>query len=118
MRPRGTPPTPRAISSESEPVEIESTFIMLCASPSFMMEPSPYRLRISPTALSSTARLALSTCGVDVSSVAFDDLRGDMFYSPIQMFRSKNLSCHVERSETSCFIKTRLFAALRVTQVV
>src|SRR5581483_4144902 len=46
-----------------------------------MIEPSPYRLRMSPTALSSTARLALSTCGAAdvVSSVAERDLRGDMF---------------------------------------
>jgi len=40
--PRGTPPTPRARSSASEPVEIAGTLRAADSSPSRMMEPLPY----------------------------------------------------------------------------
>ncbi len=51
IRPRGSPPTPRARSMASEPVEIVST-IMRVALPRRMMEPSPNSLVMAETAIS------------------------------------------------------------------
>ena len=54
--PFGTPPTPKAISSERHPVEIASTS-RLAVPPNLIMDPSPYSLLISNW----TASNALST---------------------------------------------------------
>src|SRR5438876_12112391 len=51
MRPRGRPPTPRARSMASEPVESVSTFI-LALLPRRMIEPSPNCLVMLETASS------------------------------------------------------------------
>src|SRR3990172_8629282 len=50
-RPRGMPPTPRAMSRDIDPVGIAST-AMLDDSPNRMMEPSPHRFVISSRACS------------------------------------------------------------------
>ena len=41
MRPRGTPPTPSARSSDSAPVGIAATWTRMESSPIFMIEPGP-----------------------------------------------------------------------------
>src|SRR3972149_5185262 len=55
-RPRGTPPTPRAISSTSAPVEMTSTWSLALASPRLMMEPLPNCFSIWVRARSEEAR--------------------------------------------------------------
>jgi hypothetical protein len=49
MRPRGTPPTPSARSSESDPVEIAATGICV-SSPMRMIAPLPNAFSICPSA--------------------------------------------------------------------
>ena len=49
MRPRGTPPTPSARSSESDPVEIAATGIFV-SSPMRMIAPLPNAFSICPSA--------------------------------------------------------------------
>src|SRR3989337_3613116 len=52
MRPRGMPPTPRAISRAREPVGIVSTAALAAAAPRRMMEPRPNCFSIWPMASS------------------------------------------------------------------
>ncbi len=60
MRPRGRPPTPRAMSRENEPVGIEATST-LWVSPSVIMAPSPNLVRIlARSSLMSPGSLATS----------------------------------------------------------
>ena len=49
MRPRGNPPTPSALSSEMEPVEIAETGTMASFDPSRTMEPLPNCFSICPS---------------------------------------------------------------------
>ena len=60
MRPRGTPPTPSAISRLKLPVGIDSTCILV-ASPNFITAPSPYFLLRLARVVSSAFCLPLST---------------------------------------------------------
>jgi hypothetical protein len=62
-RPRGTPPTPSARSSASDPVGIVST-ARCVASPSLITAPSPYCLMMSLMALSNTAARSRSVSPV------------------------------------------------------
>src|SRR6185503_799772 len=57
-RPRGSPPTPSAISSPSDPVEIAGISTEASAPPSFMMAPFPYCFSIWDRARSSARFLS------------------------------------------------------------
>src|SRR5258708_9214533 len=59
-RPRGMPPTPRAISSAMEPVGMISTAMRCWASPSFMIEPLPNCFSICEMAFSIAFDLSAS----------------------------------------------------------
>jgi len=58
--PRGTPPIPRAMSTESAPVEIDGTLTLAAALPSFMMAPWPNCFSICDRATSSDLPLPSS----------------------------------------------------------
>jgi len=57
-RPRGKPPTPSAMSSPSEPVEIDST-CMVSFEPNFITEPLPNARSICASAASSAFCLSV-----------------------------------------------------------
>src|SRR6185295_11867642 len=71
-RPRGSPPTPRAISSPSDPVEIAGISTGASAPPSFMMAPFPYcfsiwdRARSSARFLSSFSAMGAPLCDREI----------------------------------------------------
>src|SRR5947208_2559886 len=64
MRPRGKPPTPRAASSEIEPVEITDTGTMASFDPNRRIEPLPNCFSIWPRARSKARARSFSSMGV------------------------------------------------------
>ena len=52
IRPRGTPPTPSAMSKPRDPVDIDSILMLAPSSPSRIIEPSPKLLVIDAIAAS------------------------------------------------------------------
>src|SRR5207249_10641392 len=60
IRPRGTPPTPSAMSRPIEPVETTSTGTRALSSPSFMMAPFPNCFSICCSARSSALIFSLA----------------------------------------------------------
>src|SRR5579862_7670992 len=73
MRPSGRPPTPRARSIASEPVESVSTFI-LALLPRRMMEPSPNCLVMEESARSMFFSRAVCATGEGALAVAALDM--------------------------------------------
>ena len=70
MRPLGSPPTPSATSSDSEPVGITST-CKLFWSPKRMMEPLPYIFSIWPIAASMARFLSSAGAAVGIGAFSF-----------------------------------------------
>ena len=66
MRPLGTPPMPRAMSRDSEPVGMAST-MMWEFSPRRMMEPLPYSRSIWAMAVSSARFLSEAGAGASIT---------------------------------------------------
>ena len=67
MRPRGTPPTPSARSSDSAPVGIAATLTWKASSPIRMIEPWPKSRSICPSALFSADSRALAAFSCSLS---------------------------------------------------
>src|SRR5687767_12626505 len=99
MRPLGKPPTPRARSIASEPVESVSTFIFALL-PSRMIEPSPNCLlieeRASSTFLSRTCVVVEATAALEALAGAALDMGGEYYV----LGRKRSRAGVARRSET------------------
>src|ERR671934_2685719 len=80
IRPRGTPPTPSARSSESAPVGIASTWTAL-SSPSRITEPWPNWRSIWVTAACSAASFAFASLAAAAPPLESLEERGVIFFS-------------------------------------
>src|SRR3954447_707575 len=84
MRPRGSPPTPSARSSDSAPVGTAATLTAAASSPIFMIEPAPNCRSIWVRALCSAESRAFAafSCSLSMRAISFGSERWNLEADP------------------------------------